>query len=158
MFTSSDQRGKGLVEALDHAGRPICLLSPGEIEAQKLPHRAVAVLAVSHPDCFLLKETDGPVFDVTASGPLAAGFATSEYAEHLLAAECGHSAHPEELFTLNVSPAIISVFCARFSRSMLKALCTSRFLLADRTEIQELAKRVLISPILAEIIRRLPGS
>lgn len=156
MFTSPASLPDGqLTEVLDDSERPLCLLPPDDILAQGLKHRAIAVLALDEKGNLLLRETPGPVFETTAYAPLQAGFARAEFAEYLLNRQIAQSVQPRELLTFKNGPATITVFTALFSYSMLRAAATASFLLSDKAEIGELAKRNLAGPLLLKILPHL---
>lgn len=154
MFSSiySPPPSTPLVEALDHNGRPLCLLSASEVLDQRLKHRSVAILATARPDAILLAEAPGPVFDVTAHAPLQAGLAVAEFAEILLCARLQRTAQISEIMQLQLAVEILYVFNARFPLPLLKALAPPGFLLTDMREIPDLAKRDLIAPLVLEIL------
>lgn len=105
----------------------------------------------------LLAETPSGQFDTTIAAPLAAGASPSEYAQELLADRLGFSAPVSQIMTLRSGCTILSIFVARFSLSLLKAIVKPQFLLTDDKEILELAKRDLISRLVLKIMERLPN-
>lgn len=79
----------GLHEVLDNAGRPLCLMRPGEIIRQNLFHKSVGLLLRDNRGRALLSWRPEQGFGFSSFGLVPAGLGTEEYALALLRNEWG---------------------------------------------------------------------
>lgn len=100
----------------------------------------------------MLAEIAGPIFDATVSAPIQAGMTAGECAESLLMQSIGQIAPLRKTKEIHKDSVLLTIYTARYSMAMLKALKSTGFLLADAQEIVELDKRGLVTRLVMDVL------
>lgn len=153
--------GQKLVEVLDSAGRPLCVMAKNEVLSQGLCHRACALLPRLPGDDWLLGLGDGgwtfPALDMPCAGQAAA-----DCAQELLALGWQAEAPVREMARLRREGLFLHVYSCRLPADALARLPPDprSSLQLSQAELDALMRSDpgLFEPLLAWAMRELSGN